>query len=193
MINLVFFLGGPDDQKCIQRVLLGSVVWGSEKLFLRVLTKNKIFINFLLRILCWFRILYKISKNMKVWQGVKDRVNSIFSNLPFYFYNLYFIITLLFIFILTFYPILYLKLCNLSLRHYSILNKHLQKLKLKTCSITYHQVWELLSRNSQTPFDTFTKVKSMLWMSSKNSSLFVIAPMWEELSNSSKFKRDWLL
>ena len=68
---------------------------------------------------------------MKVWQGVKDRVNSIFSNLPFYFYNIYFIITLLFIFILTFYPILYLKLCNLSLRHYSILNKRLQKLKLK--------------------------------------------------------------
>jgi len=34
---------GADDQKCFQRVLLGFVVWGSEKLFLRVLKKNKIF------------------------------------------------------------------------------------------------------------------------------------------------------
>ena len=42
MINLVFFLG-PDDQKCFLRVLLGFVDWGSEKLFLGVLTKNKIF------------------------------------------------------------------------------------------------------------------------------------------------------
>ena len=43
MINLVGFFGGPDDQKCFLRVLLGFVDWGSEKLFLVVLTKNKIF------------------------------------------------------------------------------------------------------------------------------------------------------
>jgi len=29
-----------DDQKCFLRVLLGFVVWGSEKLFWGVLTKN---------------------------------------------------------------------------------------------------------------------------------------------------------
>jgi len=37
MINLVSFFWGPDDQKCFQRVLLGFVVWVSEKLFLGVL------------------------------------------------------------------------------------------------------------------------------------------------------------
>jgi len=41
MINLVGFFWYPDDQKCFQRVLLGFEVWGSEKLFLGVLTKNK--------------------------------------------------------------------------------------------------------------------------------------------------------
>jgi len=46
MINLVGGFWGPDDQKCFQRVLLGFVVWGSEKLFLGVLTKNKIFYQF---------------------------------------------------------------------------------------------------------------------------------------------------
>jgi hypothetical protein len=35
--------GGPEDQKCFQRVLLRFVVWGSEKLILGVLTKNKVF------------------------------------------------------------------------------------------------------------------------------------------------------
>jgi len=34
---------GPDDQKCFQRVLLGFVVWGSEKLFLGFWKKTKIF------------------------------------------------------------------------------------------------------------------------------------------------------
>jgi hypothetical protein len=43
MVNLVGFFCGPDDQKCFQRVLLGFVVWGSEKLIFGVLTKNKIF------------------------------------------------------------------------------------------------------------------------------------------------------
>jgi len=43
MINLVGVFWGPDDQKCFQRVSLEFVVWGSEKLFLGVLTKNKIF------------------------------------------------------------------------------------------------------------------------------------------------------
>jgi hypothetical protein len=43
MINLVGFFWSPDDQKCFQQILLGFVVWGSEKLFLGVLTKNKIF------------------------------------------------------------------------------------------------------------------------------------------------------
>ncbi len=43
MINLVGFFGGPNDQKCFLRVLLGFVDWGYEKLFLGVLTKNKIF------------------------------------------------------------------------------------------------------------------------------------------------------
>jgi len=38
-----FFFGCPDDQKCYLRVLLGFVYWGFEKLFLGVLTKNKIF------------------------------------------------------------------------------------------------------------------------------------------------------
>jgi len=53
--------------KMSQRVLLGFVVWGCEKLFWGVLTKNKNFLStFFLRILCWFRILNKISKNMKV-------------------------------------------------------------------------------------------------------------------------------
>jgi len=43
MINLVGFFWGPDDQKCFLRVLLGFVDWGSEKLLLGALTKNKIF------------------------------------------------------------------------------------------------------------------------------------------------------
>jgi hypothetical protein len=43
MINLVGFFWGAEDQKCFQWVLLGFVVWGSKKLFLGVLTKNKIF------------------------------------------------------------------------------------------------------------------------------------------------------
>ena len=43
MINLMGVFLGPDDQKCFQLVLLGFVVWGFEKLFLGVLTKNKIF------------------------------------------------------------------------------------------------------------------------------------------------------
>ena len=42
MINLVGFFCGTDDQKCFQRVLLGFVVWESEKLFLGVLTQIKI-------------------------------------------------------------------------------------------------------------------------------------------------------
>jgi len=57
MINLVVFFGGPDDQKCFLRVLLGFVDWGSEKLFLGVLTKNKILTQFSLN---------KISKYMPV-------------------------------------------------------------------------------------------------------------------------------
>jgi len=43
MINLVGVFWSPDYQKCFLRVLLGFVDWGSEKLFLGVLTKNKIF------------------------------------------------------------------------------------------------------------------------------------------------------
>jgi len=43
MINLVGVFWGPDDQKCFLQVSLGFVDWGSEKLFLGVLTKNKIF------------------------------------------------------------------------------------------------------------------------------------------------------
>jgi len=43
MINLVLVFLGPDDQKCPLRVLLRFVVWGSEKLFLGVLTKIKVF------------------------------------------------------------------------------------------------------------------------------------------------------
>jgi len=43
MVNLVGVFRGPDDQKCFLRVLLEFVDWGSEKLFLGVLTKNKIF------------------------------------------------------------------------------------------------------------------------------------------------------
>ena len=42
-INLVGVFWGPDDQKCFLRVLLRFVVWGSEKLFWGVLTKNKTF------------------------------------------------------------------------------------------------------------------------------------------------------
>jgi len=34
---------GLDGQKCFQRVLLRFLVWGSEKLFLGVLTKNNFF------------------------------------------------------------------------------------------------------------------------------------------------------
>ena len=47
MVNLVGVFWGTDDQKCFQQVLLGFLVWGSEKLFLWVLTKN---INFFLKI-----------------------------------------------------------------------------------------------------------------------------------------------
>jgi hypothetical protein len=43
MINLVGFFWGAHDKKCFQRVLLEFVVWGSEKLFLGVLTKIKFF------------------------------------------------------------------------------------------------------------------------------------------------------
>jgi len=43
MINLVGVFWGSDDQKCFLRVLLGFVDWRPEKLFLGVLTKNKIF------------------------------------------------------------------------------------------------------------------------------------------------------
>jgi hypothetical protein len=43
MINLVWVFWGLDDQKYFLRVLLGFVDWGSENLFLGVLTKNKIF------------------------------------------------------------------------------------------------------------------------------------------------------
>jgi len=45
MINLVEVFWGPDDQKCSLRVLLRSVVWWSEKLFLGVLTQIKIFFS----------------------------------------------------------------------------------------------------------------------------------------------------
>ena len=44
MINLVGVFWGLDDQKCFLRVLLGFVDWGSEKLFLGVLTKIKFFV-----------------------------------------------------------------------------------------------------------------------------------------------------
>ena len=40
MINLVGVFRGPDDQKCSLPILLSFVVWGSEKLFLGVLTKD---------------------------------------------------------------------------------------------------------------------------------------------------------
>ena len=43
MVNLVGVFWGTDDQKCFLRVLLGFVVWGSEKLFLGVLTKLNFF------------------------------------------------------------------------------------------------------------------------------------------------------
>ena len=43
MINLVRVFWGPDDQKCFQRVLSGFVVWGSEQLFLGVLTQINFF------------------------------------------------------------------------------------------------------------------------------------------------------
>ena len=43
MIDLVGVFGGPDDQKCFQRVLLGFVVLGLENLFWGIMTKNKIF------------------------------------------------------------------------------------------------------------------------------------------------------
>jgi len=43
MINFVWVFWGPDDQKCFLRVLLGFVVWGSEKLFLGVFEKNENF------------------------------------------------------------------------------------------------------------------------------------------------------
>jgi hypothetical protein len=43
MINLVGVFLGHDDQKCLLRILLRFVAWGSEKLFLGVLTKNNFF------------------------------------------------------------------------------------------------------------------------------------------------------
>jgi len=43
MINFVWVFWGPDDQKCFLRVLLGFVVWGSEKLFLGVFEQNENF------------------------------------------------------------------------------------------------------------------------------------------------------
>jgi len=45
MVNLVRVFRGTDVQKYFLRVLLGFVVWGSEKLFLGVLTKIKFFIS----------------------------------------------------------------------------------------------------------------------------------------------------
>ncbi len=39
--------------------------------------KLNFYSTFFLRILCWFRILNKIYKNMPVWWGVKVRVNNI--------------------------------------------------------------------------------------------------------------------
>jgi hypothetical protein len=41
MVNLVGVFWGTDDQKCFLRVLMGLVVWGSEKLFLGGFDKNK--------------------------------------------------------------------------------------------------------------------------------------------------------
>jgi len=46
MINLVGGFWGSDDQKCFLRVLLGFVVWGSEKLFFGGLTQNNILYHF---------------------------------------------------------------------------------------------------------------------------------------------------
>ena len=45
MVNLVWVLRGPDDQKCPLRVLLRFVVWGSKKLFLGVFTKIFFFLQ----------------------------------------------------------------------------------------------------------------------------------------------------
>ncbi len=41
MVNLEGVFWGTDDQKCFLRVLMGYVVWGSEKLFLGDFDKNK--------------------------------------------------------------------------------------------------------------------------------------------------------
>jgi len=67
MINLVGVFRGPDDLNCFQWVLLGFVVWGSEKLFLGVLTKNIIFYQFsFLEFYADSEFKIKTSKNMKV-------------------------------------------------------------------------------------------------------------------------------
>ncbi len=57
MVNLVWFFGGPDDQKCPLRVLLRYVVRGYKKLFLGVLTKIKFFSRKLLTMANILRIL----------------------------------------------------------------------------------------------------------------------------------------
>jgi len=67
MINLVGVFWDPDDQKCFLRVLLWFVDWGSEKLFLGVLTKNKIFTQLsFLEFYADSEFSNKISKNMPV-------------------------------------------------------------------------------------------------------------------------------
>ena len=69
MINLVGVFWGPDDQKCFQRVLLGFVVWGSEKLFLGVLKKNEISSH-----LTFLEFYADSEFQIKFLRSVKDRV-----------------------------------------------------------------------------------------------------------------------
>ena len=63
MVNLVGVFWGPDDQKCFLRVLLGFVVWGSEKLFLGVFEKNENFF-FLKKDSNYFNMIHR-NKNLK--------------------------------------------------------------------------------------------------------------------------------
>ena len=63
MVNLVGFFCGTDDQKYFLRVLLGFVVWGSEKLFLGVFEKNENFF-FLKKDSNYFNMIHR-NKNLK--------------------------------------------------------------------------------------------------------------------------------
>jgi len=76
MINLVVVCWGPDDQECFQRVLLGFVVWGFEKLIFGGFDKKKIFFLQITHNGEHIKNSKKISKNFIFLWGWIVRVNN---------------------------------------------------------------------------------------------------------------------